>query len=185
MTFIDNKAGLAGNSIYANPLYNCSQSYSLNTPENIDIRKLLNITFESSATANNRLKEISSEPVIICSSKLSNKTSNSPIENCAVYSIKHTIQTYPGKSVSLYLAAVDGSNHIIVFSPAVGFVSSNVHRKTQSTNTTVSLKSGSNCTLITYNILNANDKSTHGLFTFATPSNSPYMVCWCRSLFMS
>ena len=52
-------------------------------------------------------------------------------------------------------------------------MSSNVHRKTQSTNTTLSLKSGSNCTLITYNILNANDKSTHGLFTIATTSNPP------------
>ena len=182
MTFIGNKAGLAGNSIYVNPLYNCSQSYSLNTPENIDIRKLLNITFESSVTANNRLKQMSSQPVKICSCKPSNKTSNSPIINCAVSSsIRHTIQTYPGKSVSLYLAAVDGSNHIIVYSPAVGFVSSDVHGKTLSTNTTLSLKSGqslvplssSNCTLITYNILNANDKSTHGLFTIATPGNPP------------
>ena len=51
---------------------------------------------------------MSSEPVKICSCKPSNKTSNSPIINCAVSSsIKHTIQTYPGKSVSLYLAAVD------------------------------------------------------------------------------
>ena len=51
---------------------------------------------------------MSSEPVKICSCKPSNKISNSPIRNCAVSSsIKHTIQTYPGKSVSLYLAAVD------------------------------------------------------------------------------
>ena len=51
---------------------------------------------------------MSSEPVKICSCKPSNKTSNSPIINCAVSSsIKHTIQTYPGKSVSLYLAVVD------------------------------------------------------------------------------
>ena len=51
---------------------------------------------------------MSSESVKICSCKPSNKTSNSPIINCAVSSsIKHTIQTYPGKSVSLYLAAVD------------------------------------------------------------------------------
>ena len=76
--------------------------------ENIDITNLLNITFESSVTANNRLKQMSSEPVKICSCKPSNKTSNSPIINCAVSSsIKRTIQTYPGKSVSLYLAAVD------------------------------------------------------------------------------
>ena len=129
---------------------------------------------------------MSPETVKKCSCKPSNRTSNSPIINCAVSSsIKHTIQIYPGKSVSLYLAAVHGSNHTIVYSPAVCFVSSNVHGKTQSTNTTLSLKSGSNCTLITYNILNANDKSTYGLFTFATPSNSPYMVCWCRSLSMS
>ena len=157
------------------------QSYSLNTPENIDIRKLLNITFESSATANNRLEQMSSEPVKICSCKPSNKTSNSPIINYAVSSsIRHTIQTYPGKSVSLYLAAVDGLGHI-VYSPAVGFVSNDVHMNAHNINTTLSLKSsqclvplsGSNCTLITYNILNTNDKRTHGLFTIATPGNPP------------
>ena len=85
MTFIDNKAGLARNSIYANPLYNSSQSYCLNILENIDIRKLLNITFESSVTVNNRLKQMSSQPVKICSCK-----PNSPTINCAVSSsIKH------------------------------------------------------------------------------------------------
>ena len=76
--------------------------------ENIDITNLLNITFESSIIVNNRLKQMSSEPVKIFSCKPSNKTSNSPIIDYAVSSsIKHTIQTYPGKSVSLYLAAVD------------------------------------------------------------------------------
>ena len=181
MTFIGNKAGLAGNSIYANPFYNCLQSYSFSIPENTDITNLLNITFESSVTVNNGLKQMSSQPVKICSCKPSNKTCNSPIINCAVSSsIKHTIQTYPGKSVSLYLAAVDGSGHI-VYSPAVGFVSSDVHMNEHTINTTLSLKSGqslvplsgSNCTLITYNILNAVDKRTHGLFTIATPGNPP------------
>ena len=175
MTFIGNKAGLAGNSIYANPFYNCLQYHSLNiTP---DITNLLNITFESSVTVNNRLKQMSSEPVKICSCK----SSNSPIINCAVSSsIRHTIPTYPGKSVSLYLAAVDGSGHI-VYSPAVGFVSSHVHMNAHNINTTLSLKSGqslvplsgSNCTLITYNILNTIDEQTRGLFTIATPGNPP------------
>ena len=181
MTFIDNKAGLAGNSIYANPLYNCSQYYSLNIPENVNITNLLNIAFESSVTVNNKLKQMSSQPVNICSCKPSNNTSNSPIINCAVSSsFKRTIHTYPGKSILLYLAAVDGS-HRIVYSPAVGFVSSNVIMNTHSTNTTLSLKSGqslkalsgSKCTLIMYNILNTIDKRTHGLFTIATPGSPP------------
>ena len=163
MTFIDNKAGLAGNSIYANRLYNCSQSYSLNIQENVNITNLLNITFESSVTVNNKLKQMSSQPVnIICSCKPSNNTSNSPIIKCEVSSsFKRTIHTYPGKSILLYLAAVDGS-HRIVYSPAVAFVSNNINVNTHSTNTTLSLKSGqslkalsgSNCTLIAYNILN-------------------------------
>ena len=181
MTFIDNKAGLAGNSIYANPLYNCYQSYSLNIPENVNITNLLNITFESSVTVNNKLKQMSSQPVNICSCTPSNKTSDSSIIKCPVSSsFKRTIHTYPGKSVPLYLAAVDGS-HRIVYSPAVGFVSSNVNVNTHSTNTTLSLKSGqslmalsgSKCTLIKYNILNTIDKRTHGLFTIATPGNPP------------
>ena len=116
MTFIDNKAGLAGNSIYAKPLYNCSQSYSLNIPQNVNIKNLLNITFESSVTVNNRLKQMSSQPVNICSCKPSNNTSNSPITNCEVSSsYKQTIHTYPGtcNSVLLYLAAVHGSQRIV------------------------------------------------------------------------
>ena len=179
MIFIDNKAGLAGNSIYANPLYNCLQSYSLNIPENVT--NLMNITFESSVTVNNKLKQMSSQPVKICSCKPSNKTCNSPIINCEVSSsLKRTIHTYPGKSILLYLAAVDGSRRI-VYSAAVGFVSSNVIVNTHSTNTTLSLKSGqslkalsgSKCTLIMYNILNTIDKRTHGLFTIATPGSPP------------
>ena len=87
--------------MYVNPLYT---SYSF-ISKNIDITNLLNIT---SVTVNNRLKQMSSESVKIFSCKPSNKISNSPIINCAVSSsIKRTIQTYPGKSVSLYLAAVD------------------------------------------------------------------------------
>ena len=178
--FIDNKAGLAGNSIYANPLYNCLQSYSLNIPENFNITNLLSIKFES-VTVNNRLKQMSSPPVNICSCIPSNNTSNSPIINCVVSSsFKRTIHTYPGKYVRLYLAAVDGSHHI-VYSPAVGFMSSIVIVNTHSTNKTLSLKSGqslmalssSKCTLIIYNILNTIDMQTHGLFTIATPGNPP------------
>ena len=98
MTFIDNKACRTC-SINDNPLYNCLQSY---IQENVNITKLLNINFESSVTVNNRLKQMSSEPVKICSCKPSNKTSNSPIINCEVSSsIKRTIHTYPGKSVPL------------------------------------------------------------------------------------
>ena len=56
---------------------------------------------------------MSSQPVKISSCKPSNKISNSPIINCAVSSnTKHTIQTYPGKSVSLYFAAVDALSYI-------------------------------------------------------------------------
>ena len=181
MTFIDNKAGLAGNSIYANSLYNCLQSYSLNISEKVNITNLLSMKFESSVTVNNKLKQMSSQPVNICSCKPSNNTSNSPIIECEVSSsFKHTIHTYPGKSIPLYLAAVDGS-HRTVYSPAVGFVSSNVIMNTHSTNTTLSLKSGqslkalshSKCILIMYNILNTIDKRTHGLFTIATPGSPP------------
>ena len=181
MTFIDNKAGLAGNSIYMNPLYNCSQSYFVSNIVN-DIRKLLNITYETAShPVQNGLEQMSSEPVKICSCKLSNKTSNSPIINCAVPgSMKHTIQTYPGKSVPLYLAAVDQS-HQLVYSPAVGFIYLYNYKMIHSMGATLSLKSGqslvplsgSNCTLITYNILNKIDKRTHGLFTIATPGNPP------------
>ena len=119
----------------------------------------------------------------ICSCKPSNETPNSPIINCTIsHSIKHTIHTYPGKSVPLYLAAVDGSHHL-VYSPAIGLVSSDhdFYGNAHSTNTTLSLKSGQSlvalsgsvCTSITYNILNTIDKRTHGLFTIATPGNPP------------
>ena len=179
MTFIDNKAGLAGNSIYMNPLYNCSQSYFVSNIVN-DIRKLLNITYETAShPVQNGLEQMSSEPVKICSCKPSNKTSNSPNINCAVSgNMKHRIETYPGKSVSLYLAAVDQS-HQLVYSPALGFVYQYNYMKKPSMGTTLSLKSGqslvalsgSNCTLITYNILNKIDKPTRGIFNIATPSN--------------
>ena len=181
ITFKENKAGLAGNSIYANPLYNCSQSYSFNIPQNTDIRQLLNITFEPRSSVNNGLEQISSEPVKICLCKPPNKTSTSLITYCTdSSSIRPTIHTYPGKSISLYLAAVDGSGRV-VYSPAVASVSNDVKTNQHSTNTTISLTagqslvalSGSNCTSTTYNILSATHNHNRALFTIATPGNPP------------
>ena len=179
MTFIDNKAGLAGNSIYINPLYNCSQSYFVST---IDIRKLLNITYETAShLVKNGLEQMSSEPVKICSCQPSEKKYSTFLIHCTdSSSIRPTIHTYPGKAISLYLAAVDQS-HQLVYSPAVAAISKNLQMKAQNTNTTLSFKSeqslvalsGSNCTLITYNILNKIDKPTRGLLTIATPGNPP------------
>ena len=67
MTFINNKAELAGNSIYATLIYNCTQYYSTD----LDIRVLLNATFEPIPT-DNGLQHISSVPVKICYCSKSN-----------------------------------------------------------------------------------------------------------------
>ena len=120
MTFIGNKAKLTGNSILANPLYNCSQFYSFNIPKNIDIRTLLSITFDP---IQNGMQQMSSEPMKICLCNSSNMNYTTFIIHCTdSSSIRPTIHTYPGKAISLYLAAVDQS-HQLVYSPAVAEVS--------------------------------------------------------------
>ena len=67
LKFEGNTAGLAGNSIYATPLYNCSFLYTQNDfkPDHFDW-KLIAYFGEPSSTNNDELKQISSQPVKIC-----------------------------------------------------------------------------------------------------------------------
>ena len=67
LKFESNTAGLAGNSIYATPLYNCSFLYSQNDFKQVDFDWKLITHFDEPNSTNNKLKQISSQPVKICS----------------------------------------------------------------------------------------------------------------------
>ena len=117
MIFISNKAGLAGNSIYATLIYNCTQYYSTD----LDIRVLLNATFEPIPT-DNTLQHISSVPVEICYCSKSNVTDDKFLLYCKG-SIQ-VIDTYLGKSITLSIVAVDAMG-LIVYSPVSASVTAN------------------------------------------------------------
>ena len=120
MTFISNKAGLAGNSIYATLIYNCTQYYSTD----LDIRVLLNATFEPIPT-DNTLQHISSVPVEICYCSKSNVTDDKFLLHCKGSGTTiQIIDTYPGKSITLSIIAVDAMG-LIVYSPVSASVTAN------------------------------------------------------------
>ena len=180
LKFERNTAGLAGNSIYATPLYNCSFLYSQDDfkPVNFDWKLIAH--FDEPNSTNNKLKQISSQPVKICSCHL-NPTKNEKIStHCStLFDIAHIINTYPGKTIVTSLCAVDDFGNI-VYSPAVFSIINDYFKGRLSQNflylkpeqTLVPL-SGSNCTQINYKVFNKIDEFKHGVLNIATPGNSP------------
>ena len=176
MTFINNKAGLAGNSIYATLIYNCTQYYSTD----LDIRVLLNATFEP-VTTDNSLQHISSKPVEICYCSKSNVTDDKMLQHCtSSETLIQIIDTYPGKSITLSIVAVDAMG-LIVYSPVSASIATNHyygHRLSQDLLTLkegqdlVSL-SGLRCSNVTYNIHSKTNQPENGYLQLAIPGNQP------------
>ena len=175
MTFINNKAGLAGNSIYATLIYNCTQYYSTD----LDIRVLLNATFEPIPT-DNGLQHISSVPVEICYCSKSNVSDDKFLLHCTVSGTTiQIIDTYPGKSITLSIVAVDAMG-LIVYSPVSASITAN-HYFGCLTQDLLTLKegqdlvslSGLRCSNVTYNIHSKTNQPKNGYLQLAIPGNQP------------
>ena len=177
MNFINNTAGLAGNSIYVAPLYNCSQYNPSLAFQNIN--DILNATFMPSVSANG-IQQVSSEPVKIC--YCDNSTGSKPEIQCVKPgTVIKIINTYPGKLVTLNLAAVDAMG-MIVYSPVVASVTADPYASHHLSQDELTLKegqaqvalSGSHCTAVTYNFQSRNiTEVKHGFFELATPQSPP------------
>ena len=175
MTFINNKAGLAGNSIYATLIYNCTQYYSTD----LDIRVLLNATFEPIPT-DNGLQHISSEPVEICYCSKSNVSDDKIQLHCTSSETPiQVIDMYPGKSITLSIVAVDAMG-LRVYSPVSASITPYHYYGPQDVLTLkegqdlVSL-SGLRCSKVTYNIHSTSktNQAKHGYLQLAIPGNQP------------
>ena len=181
LKFEGNTAGLAGNSIYATPLYNCSFLYSQNDfkPVHFDWKSIIH--FDPPNYHNNQLNQISSQPVKICSCQF-DPTKNERISiYCSILQdITHIINTYPGKTIITSLCAVDDSGNI-VYSPAVATIDNDYINHEKLSPNIIYLKqgqtlvplSGSNCTQINYNVLSKLNEIKHGVLNIATPGNPP------------
>ena len=176
MTFINNKAGLAGNSIYATLIYNCTQYYSTD----LDIRVLLNATFEPIPT-DNSLQHISSVPVEICYCSKSNVSDDKFLLHCTgSETIIKVIHTYPGKSITLSIVAVDAMS-LIVYSPVSASITANHYYGHHLSQDLLTLKegqellslSGLRCSIVTYNILGKTNQPKNGYLQLAIPGNQP------------
>ena len=189
LKFKGNVAGLAGNNIYATPLYNCSFLY----PQH-DKFELVHFDWKSIAhfhtpnSHNNGLEPMSSQPVKICSCHLNNNT-NKVVKKCShLYSIPNIINTYAGKTVTMSLCAVDNSG-TIVYSPSVFSVANYHHKRDKSSKNVLYLKqgqtlvplSGTNCTQIHYNVLSKLDEVKHGRLNIATTGSPP---SWSAELYV-
>ena len=83
LKFKRNIAGLAGNNIYATPLYNCSFLYPQHDKfelVHIDWKSIAH--FDAPKSPNNGLESMSSQPVKICSCYLNHNT-NKVVKNCS------------------------------------------------------------------------------------------------------
>ena len=176
MTFINNEAGLAGNSIYAALIYNCTQYYSTD----LDIRVLLNATFEPIPT-DNGLQHISSVPVEICYCSKSNVSDDKIQLHCTSSRTPiQVIDTYLGKSITLNIVAVDAMD-LIVYSPVSASVTPYHYYSRYISQDVLTLNEGQDlvslsvlrCSKVTYNIHSKTNQPNHGYLQLAIPGNQP------------
>ena len=98
LTFVDNFASFAGNSIYARPLHHCFEAKGHVFP-----KRLSNLYERIFHFSGNRSNEMSSIPVIICKC---NESSHEP--DCTEQF--ETYEMYPGQGLSVYIVALDENN---------------------------------------------------------------------------
>ena len=189
LKFKGNIAGLAGNNIYATPLYKCSFLYPQHDKFELvhfDWKSIVH--FDTPNSLNNGLKPMSSQPVKICSC-YHNHNTNKLVKNCSqLYAIPNIINTYAGKTVTISLCAVDDSC-TIVYSPAVLSITNYHYKRDKLSENILYLKqgqtlvplSGSNCTQIHYNVLTKLDELKHGRLNIATPGSPP---SWSAELYV-
>ena len=170
LNFQGNKAGLAGDDMYANPLYNCTMHFL----------KQSNIVNVLHRITDGNNKGIVSEPVKLCSCAAN---TNKILTSCPITHVyQNIIDTYPGKVIKLSLCAVDASGSI-VYSAAVASIEKVVleegRKKTNQTYLYLKQQqkltplSGMNCTVVQYNFYNKLDKALYAYLNIATPGNSP------------
>ena len=188
LKFKGNIAGLAGNNIYATPLYNCSFLYQQHDKFDLIFDWKSIVHFDTPNSLNNGLKPMSSQPVKICSCRLNNKTYKL-VKHCSQFnSISNIINTYAGKTVTISLCAVDDSD-TIVYSPAVLSITNYHNKRDKLSENGLYLKqgqtlvplSGSNCTQIHYNVLSKLDELKRGRLNIATPGSPP---SWSAELYI-
>ena len=189
LKFKGNLAGLAGNNIYATPLYNCSFLYQQHDKfelVNFDWKSIAN--FDTPNSLNNGLEPMASQAVKIRSCHLYPNT-NKVVKHCSqLYAIPIIINTYAGKTVTMSLCAVDDSD-TIVYSPAVLFIKNDHNNQNKLSENVLYLNqgqtlvplSGSNCTQIHYNVLSKLDELRHGRLNIATPGSPP---SWSAELYV-
>ena len=109
LTFTGNTATLAGNSLYIDPLWNCS--FQLSPRIDIspsDVNLVYDTMFHFEDPVDNKLFEMTSSPrqVCICEDGITNTNISALNCNLGPHFVKR-IMTYPGKQLSLNLIAVN------------------------------------------------------------------------------
>ena len=110
ITFSDNSAGNAGNSIYGNPLYYCN-FLSISAVAHVDLisigseKILYDHAFNFQNSVDNRRAEINSLPQQICVCQNTTFTT----EQCGSSYVSLGHEIFPGKALNLLLNSVDAS----------------------------------------------------------------------------
>ena len=162
-TFTNNSANLAGNSIYVQPLYNCSVYFSSTVRINQqDMPKLYNsiFLFPNASLNPNGLQEVSSSPVTICFCESATQLCNQTFQP--------SVETFPGKEFSLWIVPVD-ANYSPVYS-TVFVSSSNAYGGELKPKDYVIQLFGTNCTKVNFTFYSS--EPTWGLLLLQ-PVNAP------------
>ena len=186
LIFKGNTAGLAGNSIYATSFHNCffPIQNDFKSPY-FDWRSITH--FDPPTSLENELKQISSQPVKICSCHHDPTKNESISKQCSTK--HHIINTYPGKTIVISLCAIDDFGNII-YSPAIAlFTNRNYFKQEMLLPDILYLKEGqtlvplfgNKCNQINYNVLSKRNEFQYGVLNIATPG---YRTSWLASIYV-
>lgn len=104
VTFVSNKARVAGNSMYISPLKSCSLRLSPNIE--VDPTTVYNQVFKFESPVGNGLLEVSSNPMQVCMCGRDPKDTNRSALMCKGDTVP-SVNTFPGKTFELSVVPVD------------------------------------------------------------------------------
>ena len=189
LNFHENAAGLAGKSLYINHLYNCLKMYNKMAINNKEFNWKIIMNFNSENEDTIGMKEVSAEPVNICSCR----SADNKIDCQVTHKKFKIVYAYPGMVIQLSLCAIDASGST-VYSSSVATIASSTYKKHKydgpvaqdeiylKKDQTLIPLSGTESTVVQYTIYNKVNKYTHAFLSIATPENPPSWSAYINML---
>ncbi len=178
LTFVNNTAGEAGNSIYGNPIYGCVYLPESSVQHTVVLNnegELYSAIFNFKSTVDNGIQELSSVPQRLCYCGDNTEFSEEFCGTTTTGQYIASIHTFPGKEFTVNLIPVDG---------AIAPVSSLLYAEIESNSKddlrfgpaqSIRRLNGAGCTAVSFALYGTGD-TTASVFLYTSSGGIPVIV---------